>query len=257
MEKIGYVLSGGGARGFAHLGVLKLLEELNIRPYAIAGTSAGAITGALYAAGKTADEILNLMKNNNYFGWSNLLWRKDGFFSMGVLRKLLKGAIGENDFDAVKIKLFVAATDLAKGESVIFSRGKLFEAVMASASVPVVFEPVVMEDKILVDGGVMNNFPVEPLTKICDKIIGCNVNKMQNGISRSTVFRTANTIDRCFHLAIANSVYSKVSRCDVFIEPLLYSFDMFDVKQADKLFEIGYKTALQHQEKLTGLLKNS
>ena len=155
MKKIGYVLSGGGARGFAHLGMLKLLEELNIRPHAIAGTSAGAITGALYAAGKPAEEILGLMKKNNYFGWSNLLWRKDGFFSMDILRKLLKGAIGENDFGAVKTKLYVAATDLAKGESVILSRGKLFEAVMASAAVPVVFEPVILENRILVDVGIL------------------------------------------------------------------------------------------------------
>ncbi|MES1218459.1 MAG: patatin-like phospholipase family protein, partial [Bacteroidota bacterium] len=224
MEKIGYVLSGGGVRGFAHLGVLKLLEELEIKPYAIAGTSAGANTGALYASGKTAEEILKLMKSNDYFGWSNLLWRKKGFFSMNVLKKLLKNSIGENNFDAVKVKLFVAATDMAKNESVILSDGKLFEAVVASASVPLVFEPVIMNDKILVDGGILNNFPVEPLVKICDKIIGCNVNKLPDELSDSTGYRKKNVIDRCFHLAISGAVYSKSNLCDVFIEPPLYSF---------------------------------
>lgn len=134
MNKIGYVLSGGGARGFAHLGVLKLLEELAIKPYAIAGTSAGAIAGALYAAGKTPEEILELMKNNSLFGWSTIAWRKKGFFTMDVLQKSLSNAIGKNDFDILKTKLFVAATDLIKGESVIFSKGKLFEVVVASAS---------------------------------------------------------------------------------------------------------------------------
>ena len=98
MKKIGYVLSGGGARGFADLGVLKMLEEIGIRPYAIAGTSVGAVIGALYASGKTAEEILQLMKANKYFGWSNISWLKKGLFSMDVLSKLLNDTIGQNDF---------------------------------------------------------------------------------------------------------------------------------------------------------------
>jgi NTE family protein len=256
-KKIGYVLSGGGARGFAHLGVLKLLEELGIKPYAIAGTSAGALAGALYAAGKNPDEILKLMKNNNYFGWSNLLWRKAGFFSMKVMEKTLKDAIGEDDFKTLKIKLFVAATDLVKGESIILSKGKLIEAVIASASIPVVFEPVIMGNKMLVDGGVLNNFALEPLEKICDIIIGSYVNKMADGINPQSMSGTKNIIDRCFHLAISNSVYTKVNKCDVFIESPLHVFDMYDVKQADKIFKIGYNTALQHKEKLMSLTKEA
>jgi NTE family protein len=253
--KIGYVLSGGGARGFAHLGVLKLLEELHIKPYAIAGTSAGAIAGALYAAGKSAEEIHALMKKSNIFGWNNIAWRKKGFFTMDVLKKSLSNLIGKNDFDVLQTKLFVAATDLIKGESVIFSKGKLFESVIASASVPVVFEAVKMDNRLLVDGGVLNNFPVEPLTKICDTIIGSYVNKMDDGLGNASVFRTVNIIDRCFHLAISNSVYSKVNKCDVFIESPLHEYDMYDVKQADKIFEIGYQTALQHKEKIQRLVK--
>jgi NTE family protein len=255
--KTGYVLSGGGARGFAHLGVLKLLEELNVEPYAIAGTSAGAIAAVLYAAGKKPQEILELMKNNSYFGWGNIAWKKQGLFSMDVLHQLLKDVVGKDDFDAVKIKLFIAATDLIKGEPVIFSKGKLFQAVIASASVPVVFEPVKMEDKLLVDGGILNNFPLEPLSKICDVIIGSYVNKVEDGIGNSSVLKTVNILDRCFHLAIANSVYSKVNKCDVFIEVPLHEFDMYDVKQADKIFEIGYKTALQYKEKLLAVTQNN
>lgn len=256
MNKIGYVLSGGGARGFAHLGVLKLLEELHIKPYAIAGTSAGAIAGALYAAGKSPEEILELMKNNIFFGWSNIAWRKKGFFSMQVLEKLLKDIIGKNDFAELQTKLFVAATDLIKGESVIFSKGTLFEAVIASASVPIVFEPVKSGGRLLVDGGILNNFPIEPLTKICNIIIGSYVNKVENGIDSNTLLKTVNILDRCFHLAIANSVYSKVNKCDVFIEVPLHEFDMYDVKEADRIFEIGYKTALQYKEKLFAAIKN-
>ncbi|MFM9910294.1 MAG: patatin-like phospholipase family protein [Chitinophagaceae bacterium] len=254
MKKIGYVLSGGGARGFAHLGVLKLLEELTIKPYAISGTSAGAIVGVWYAAGKTAEEIHSAMKNNSYFGWSNIAWRKKGLFSMDVLANLLKTIISKNDFDTLPIKLFVAATDLIEGKSVIFSKGNLLEAVIASASIPVVFEPVKIDNKLFVDGGVLNNFPVEPLISICDRIIGSYVNKIDDGFGAGGVYRTADMIDRCFHLAISNSVYSKVDKCDVFIESALHKYDMYDVKQADKIFDIGYKTALEHKEKIISLI---
>lgn len=257
MNKIGYVLSGGGARGFAHLGVLKFLEELHIKPYAIAGTSAGAIAGAFYAAGKKPEDILDLMKNNSLFGWNTIAWRKKGFFTMDVLRKSLQKVIGKNDFSSLQMELFVAATDLIKGEAVIFSKGKLFEAVIASASVPVVFEPVKIEDKLLVDGGVLNNFPVEPLTSICDAIIGSYVNKVEDGINNSSFLKTVNLLDRCFHLAISNSVYSKTHKCDIFMEVPLHKFDMYDVSEADKIFEIGYQTAAAYRDKLISIqMKN-
>jgi NTE family protein len=256
MKKIGYVLSGGGARGFAHLGVLKLLEEINVTPYAIAGTSAGAVIGALYAYGKKPEEILSLMKDNISLGWSNIAWRKKGFFTMDALKKLLSDTIKVNDFNILKTKLYLAATDLIKGESVIFSSGQLFEVVVASATVPVIFEPVKLGNKLLVDGGILNNFPIEPLTKKCDVIIGSYVNKVEEGIKKNSFLETANILDRCFHLAIANSVYAKLNKCDVFIEVPLHEFGMYDVKEADKIFEIGYKTALQYQEKLIAVLKN-
>jgi NTE family protein len=109
----------------------------------------------------------------------------------------------------------------------------------------------------LVDGGVLNNFAIEPLEKICDIIIGSYVNKMADGINPQSMSGTKNIIDRCFHLAISNSVYTKVNKCDVFIESPLHVFDMYDVKQADKIFKIGYNTALQHKEKLMSLTKEA
>lgn len=255
MIKVGYALSGGGARGFAHLGVIKYLEELGIQPHAISGTSAGAIAGALYAAGKSPDEIVDLLKKNNYFGWSSLLWRKNGFFSMNTLRQLLKDTITVNDFEAVKIKLFIAATDLVKGEQVILSEGKLFEAVIASASIPVVFEPVIMGDRMLVDGGILNNFPVAPLEKICNVIIGSSVNNLTGAINTKSVLNSKTMIDHCFHLAIAEQVHTSSTACTVLIEPPLHDFDMYNVKQADKIVEIGYNTAVKQKEKLVALAK--
>jgi len=256
MQKIGYVLSGGGARGFAHLGVIKLLEEIGIKPYAIAGASVGAVMGALYASGKNSAEVLDILKNNKFFSWSNLSVLKKGFFSMDVLKKILQDNIKKNDFNALGTKLFVAATDLIKGESVILSDGDLFESVIASASIPVVYEPVRYADRLLVDGGVLNNFPVEPLVNICDAIIGSHVNKIENGFQEKHFFKTVEILDRCFHLAISNSVYSKINKCDVFIDIPLQHYNTYDVKNADKIFEIGYKTALLYKEQLLRFTNN-
>ncbi len=253
MKKIGCVLSGGGVRGFAHLGLLQLLDELQLQPAAIAGTSAGAIAGALYASGKTATEILALLKSNSFFGWGNIAWRQKGIFTMETVLKLLKEVIKTDDFNALSIPLFMACTDLKKGQSVIFSQGALFKPVIASASVPVFFEPVKHENMLLVDGGVLNNFPAEPLKGICDIIIGSHVNKQQH-IGSNTALGTRSIIDRCFHLAISNAVYNKASLCNILIEPELQAFEMFDVKQADAIFEIGYNTARQYREELLQLI---
>jgi NTE family protein len=251
MQKIGYVLSGGGARGFAHLGVLKMLEEIGLRPHAISGTSAGAMAGALYASGKGPEEILDLMKNYKYFGWTSISFKRDGFFSMDMLKTVLKDNIGHNDFNLLKTKLFVTATDLIKGEPVIFSSGELAEAVIASSSVPVLFEPVKFDGKLLVDGGVLNNFPVEPLRQTCNIIIGSYVNNVADGFSGNSFFKSVDILDRCFHLAIANSVYSKAGQCDLFIDIPLFKYDIYDVRKADEIFEIGYNTAKQYRDKLT------
>ena len=254
MNKIGLVLSGGGARCFAHLGLLKVLDELNINPFAISGVSAGAIVGALYAAGKKPDEILDLSKSNSFFSFSNLLWRKGGLFSMEPIHKLLNEHIPDDSFESLKIPLFVNATDFTHNKTIFFSEGKLIECLIASASVPVLFSPVEHDNKIMVDGGLLNNLPIEPLMGICDKIIGMHVNKLEDLISTDLKLSKLAITERCFHISIANSVYLKAAQCDLFIEPELNNFGMFDVKQAENIFEIGYNTTMKQKDQLIEML---
>jgi len=253
MAKIGLVLSGGGVRGFAHLGVLQALDELGIRPDAISGVSAGAIIGALYAAGHKPEKILAFMKGNSYFGWSNFLFKGDGFFSMKPMADALKKQIPQDSFESLRIKLFVTATDFTKNKEVIFSEGKLFGAVISSASVPVIFEPVKYGDSLLIDGGVLNNFPVEPLQNKCDKLIGCYVNKIDEIKTPALKIGKTSILERCFNMASAVSAYSKKGLCDVFIEPSLNQFGMFDNDQADAIYKIGYITAIAQKKKLLSL----
>ncbi len=253
MNKIGVVLSGGGARGFAHLGLLKALDELTVKPYAISGVSVGAILGALYAQGKSTDEILALTKGNSYFGFSNLLWRKAGFFSMEAIRELLVSNIPHNSFEGLKMPLFVNATDFSHNKTIFFSTGELVPRLIASASVPVLFNSVEMESHTLVDGALLNNLPVEPLMTICDKIIGSHVNKLEEISGVNMRLSKLAVLERCFHMSIANSVYSRGQHCDLFMEPELFNFGMFDTKNADTIFEIGYRHAMKEKEKILAL----
>ncbi|MGN6248827.1 MAG: patatin-like phospholipase family protein [Ginsengibacter sp.] len=254
MNRIGLVLSGGGVRGFAHLGVLKVLDELKIIPSAISGVSAGAIFGALYSSGKSPDEILSLAKNNSYLTFSNFLWRKEGLFSMETLRKILTQHLPE-DFESLKIPLYVNATNFLHNKTVYFSSGELIKPLIASASFPVLFEPVSTQAGRLVDGGLLNNLPVEPLIERSDRIIGSHVNKLAD-VSKSNVrFSKAALVERCFHLAIANTVYTKAHLCNILIEPSLDTFGLFRMRNLQQIFDIGYQAALKEKENILRLME--
>lgn len=253
---VGFVLSGGGARGFAHLGVLQYLEENNIRPVAIAGVSAGAIAGALYAAGLAPEAILKLMQGSQYFGWSNFAWQRRALFTLDALKKIIRQAIPEDDFRALQVPLTVAATDILQAKSVLIHSGNLSSAVCASAAVPLIFEPVKRGEHLLVDGGLLNNFPVEALKGTCTQLIGVHVNRL-DPVTDSTQLKSPTIlIDRCFHMAIASSVYEKSAGCNVFIDVPLQQIPMFDIKQARKIFDAGYAAAKEQSKALKQVYQN-
>jgi NTE family protein len=253
MKKIGLVLSGGGVRGFAHLGLLKYLDELGIQIHAISGVSAGAIAGVLYAAGYKPDEIFGIMRKSKYFSYTGFSLRKEGLFPMEPMKKTLHQLIPEDSYEKLKIKFFATATDFSNDKAVTFSRGKLIDTVIASASVPVIFEPVRINDSVFFDGGLLNNLPVEPLKKICDAIIGCHVNKIDTSPQKTTKLSKNSILEKCFHMAIEETVYKKGKECDVFIEPPLSDFNMFDTAAADKIFKIGYDEAVKFKREFSVL----
>jgi NTE family protein len=253
MKKTGIVLSGGGARSFGHLGLLAVFDELGIRPYAISAVSGGALIGALYASGIPAKKILEIAKDESFFKISDFLWKQNTLFSLDPIEKLLKQYIPENSFEALQIKFFVNVTDFTHNKTVFYSEGELWKCLLASASVPVIFKPVVSNESLLVDGGLLNNLPVEPLEGLCDIIIGSHVNKL-DGIKdgRSRLSRIA-ILERCFHMAIATTVYSRGRVCDLLLEPPLMNFGMFDTRNAENIFNISYEYALKGRETIKGL----
>ena len=246
--KVGIVFSGGGARGIAHLGLLKALEEFGIKASVVSGTSAGAIAGAFYAAGYSATEILNILKKGHIFSFSNLLIKRQGLFAMKGFHDIYLECFPSNSFDDLQIPLYIAATDILKGELVYFSSGNLSHAILASSCLPILFHPVKYNETLYVDGGVMNNFPIEPLLNQCDIIIGSYVNWIKKEVDKVNM---NNILDRCFHLAMKSSVEQKTHSCDVYFEPPNMSqYSLYNLKNADEIFEYSYQYALTLEDQI-------
>jgi NTE family protein len=240
---IGLVLSGGAARGFAHLGVLKALEEFGMKPDIISGVSAGAIAGALYADGYTPEEILKIYTNKSFFEFMEITVPKTGIFKATGLKVILKKHLRAETFDQLKIPMVITATNLIAGKSEYFHKGNLVEAILASSCVPVLFEVVMINKSPYIDGGVMNNMPVEPIAHACRKLIGVYINPTGEISKLNGMVHIA---ERSFHLAISSEMKSKQALFDIFIEPLeITQFSMLDLKKAPELFELGYKKTVE------------
>ncbi|MDH4091386.1 MAG: patatin-like phospholipase family protein, partial [Cyclobacteriaceae bacterium] len=140
--KVGVVLSGGGARGISHIGVLKALQELEVPIHCVSGTSVGAIIGALYANGYAPDKILEIVLTAPVFRTMRPAWTVKGLLSLGGLQDVLLKYIPHNNFESLGLPLTVAATDIAEGKSTYFSTGELISTLLASCCVPAVFDPV-------------------------------------------------------------------------------------------------------------------
>jgi NTE family protein len=237
--KTGIVLSGGGARGFCHLGVLHALNEANIFPDVISGTSAGAIVGCLYADGHKPHEILKLMSKNSRLDYFSFTMPKDGLLHISGIVKILKELLTAKTFEELKIPLFVAATDLNNGKIVYFSKGELLRPVIASSSIPVLFKPLIIDKISYVDGGVMDNLPIDPLRNICEKIIGSFVNPVGYEDSFSSILSIA---ARTFHLSMYRDTLEKQGQFTLIIAPPeLKNYPLLQPGNAEKLFEIGYR----------------
>ena len=245
--KIGLVLSGGGARGIAHLGVIKALNELNLQPYAIAGTSAGAIVGAMTAAGYSPDFVMDILLSTSIFKHLKPAFNRFGLFKIEQIATIFQQYLPHNSFENLKIPLTIAATDLDKGEIVYFDKGELIKPILASCCLPGIFEPVKFEGKTFIDGGVMNNLPIEPLQKTCDFIIGVNVTPIGSG---EKIGSMKDVLMRSLYMAINQNSQVKLRQCNLAIEPPeLYKYNGLSLSNAKNMFKIGYEYTLKVAEK--------
>jgi len=243
--KIGITLSGGGARGIAHIGVLKALQEHHIFPEIISATSAGSIIGAFYAAGLSPEQMLNIAKSSSLISAFRPQLPFSGLMDLKYLRKLLEEHIGQDDFAALKKPLHVAVTNLNSGKLEILDQGSLYDAVTASSSIPLVFKPVIINEQKYADGGLINNFPTKDLRPLCQHLIGVNVMPivyLQNNEIKSLV----EIGTRTFELSIYTNTLPGLQYCDWVIEPTaLKDYHIFKFSEAEAIYEIGYQAAME------------
>lgn len=244
--KCNIVLSGGGVRGYAHVGVLKALYEKGIVAQAVSGTSSGALIGAFICDGFHPAEIEEIiLKNNPRIGfnytrfWTSLL-------SFSSFTEILKKNLRHRKFEELNIPLFVSVTNLNTGLQEIIQEGDLVEALTASAAIPVLLPTVFINKIPYGDGGMTNNLPVKPFMVTDLKTIGVHVNPLTDFVEGNHMLHN---IDRSMHLLMRNSVTMEKHVCDVFIEPsALKQFHLFEHKRAKEIIKIGYEYVMNETD---------
>jgi NTE family protein len=252
-KSIGLVLSGGGSKGLAHAGAIKFLEEKNIRPNIIAGTSAGSIVGALYSWGKTPEEILEFFKSIYLFHWRHLTFKKAGFIDSESFKTNFHAIFKNAVLGDLKIPTLITATDMVRGNLKVFGpETKITDAILASSAFPGVMSPYEIKGKPYSDGGILNHFPTDILQGQCETIIGIYVSPIQI-IEAKDLNSIKAVTTRAFDILSANSNVQKFNICDWVIEPkelTLYSTFETNKLKMDAIFKIGYEAAKESYEKL-------
>ena len=243
--RTGVVLSGGGARGIAHIGFLQALAEAEIEIHAVSGTSMGAIVGLLYSSGLPPEEILEHIKDLNLTGGST----RRAMLRLLVSRDLhnfylkLADSVGTTRFSDLDKSCFITASNLNSADYDIFYSGNCIHAALASTSIPLIFRTYNLNGDDYADGGLFNNFPIDPLLRTCSHIFGSHVNFIGPEKSIRSPWRVA---DRVFKLAIYHNVRERMELCDWYIDPpetrrhLLFDFNP---DKLDALYNLGYQTA--------------
>ncbi|QBF29045.1 hypothetical protein EXN22_08715 [Pseudomonas tructae] len=278
--KVGLVLSGGAARGLAHIGVLKALEEQGIKVDAIAGTSMGAVVGGLYASGYKVDELEKLalgidwqqalsdapprkdvpfrrkQDDRDFLVKQKLSFRDDGSLGLplGViqgqnlallLESMLAHTSDTRDFDKLPIPFRAVATDIASGEKVVFRRGHLPQVIRASMSIPAVFAPVELDGQLLVDGGMVDNIPLDVAREMgVDVAIVVDIGTpLRNRKQLATVVDVLNQSITLMTRRNSEEQLAALHRDDILIQPPLSSFGVTDFGRAQDMIDAGYRAA--------------
>ncbi len=238
---IGLALSGGSAKGFAHLGVLQFLEERGVHPEIVAGTSMGALMATLYCDGYRPQEIVELFCGRDFRKMTNWQLPKGGLFNTDGFRSFLHSVLRHKRLEDLPIPLYIVATDLDRGESRYFSEGPLVDIVTASCSIPVLFNPVEIDGTFYVDGGLFKNLPASVIRPYCKLLIGVHVDPKESPEYKKNVFSIA---ERSFNYIFrANSLPDR-KLCDVLIEgDRLLGVKRFDVDNAPRIARLGYNLA--------------
>ncbi len=254
---LGLVLSGGGARGIAHIGVLDALREHGIQPDLIAGSSSGAIVGALAAAGHSTETMLEFFQKASPFRLSVMTMRKAGIFDTEKVVESFREYFPQDSFEGLRIRLFLTATDIVHARLTIFESGPLIPAILASCSMPMVFTPTEIDGRWYVDGGVLNNFPIEPLRGRCDVVVGHYASPLRK-VTPSDLDSVVAVSERALEVGMHVTAKPKFQECEVMlICPELGRYGLFDTRHHREIFEIGRRATLAAMDSIQQALRSA
>ncbi len=255
--RIGLAMSGGAARGLAHIAVLKTLEEEGIHIHALAGTSVGSVVGALYCAGMPLSEIEHILVNAK---WTNILKftiPKQGFISSDGISRFLEDILPIKEFSSLSIPLAVVASDLKTAEKVVITSGSIAKAVQASCSIPVLFTPTKYNNKMLVDGGVSSQIPVRAVREELGAkfVIAVNVN-----FKAMESDHYDNMINIATHLSAlwaSKNAREEEKLADVAIDVNAKGIAIYDLSKAKELLRRGRIATKEKLPQIKALLRAS
>ena len=242
MKKTALALGGGAVLGAAHVGVLRALTELRIPVSMVSGTSIGAFIAALYAFGKSWQEIRDIAFDLDWLDLSSLVLSQYGLLTNKKFGRIVTELLGHKHIEDASIPLSIVATDIGTGKKVVFTHGDVALAVMASSCIPGIFRPVEYHGSLLVDGMLMENVPVSPLVErgaesvICVDLLARHVFKKPDNI--------IGVLLNAFYSSITNTTAIQTASVDLCISPNLSEFNLVDVGQVPDILYAGYREAL-------------
>ena len=284
--RVGLVLSGGGAKGLAHIGVLKTLDSLGVRIDYIAGTSMGAVVGGLYAAGYTGKQLDSIITATNFdllitdgiprksktfyerknaekyalsLPFDNFKIQLPSSISRGqnvfnLLSKLTLDVSGIDDFSKLPIPFYCIATNMQTGEEVVLDRGNLAQAIAASSALPTLYQPVRLDNKLLMDGGIVNNYPIEGLeSKGLDIIIGVDV--QDDLLKIRELGSVSNILMQINNFREVKDMRGKTDLTDIYIRPNVTDYSMVSFEDGGKIMQKGEVAAYPKIEELKKIAK--
>ena len=253
---IGLALGGGAAKGVAHIGVLKALEDANIEVDYIAGTSVGAMIAALYAFRVDVETIASLARRLTMSKVTSFKLNKTGFFSTESLRELMLEYVGDVAIEDAAIPLSIVATDINSGEEIILTSGSVVDAVCASAAIPGIYIPVEINGRTLVDGGLVQNVPIEALQTAG---AGVTIASHLNSVSHyQEISHVLDVMRNAFEIAVSQHTQDQLKEADLLISMDLSDFSLRDnTERYDELFNIGHQAATVQLTKLVWYKKTN
>ncbi len=252
--RLGFALSGGGARGFAHVGVLRAFEERGIKPDVLAGTSAGSIVAALYADGYAPQHIIKLFSELNVRELVDVTLPRNSLLKFDKFVHFLESKFHAKRIEDLQIPTLITVTDFDHGKSVFFDKGDLPIRVAASCAIPIVFAPIEIDGIHYVDGGVLCNLPATHLRDICDVVVGVNVSPLHHEQYEQNLLSIA---DRAYNFLSCGNVFPDIAKCDILIEcENISDYRVFDLNEQLEIEQLGYQKALEVLDNLSPDKKN-